>query len=95
VIFRVLVRFVSVVLVLFVGLLLARAFRRGPRRPAERRPADLPAEDTMVRDRICNTFVPRGRALVAGQGDERQYFCSERCRSQYLERPAAKGVAGA
>jgi hypothetical protein len=54
------------------------------RRPAAPGAAPpLPAQD-LVRDRICNTFVPKQtalRALVAGR-EER--FCSTGCRDKAL-----------
>jgi hypothetical protein len=92
VIVRLLLRLLSVAILFVVGRLVARAFG-GARRSSRPRPVDLPAEDSMVRDRICNTFIPRGRALVEGHGEGRRYFCSERCRRQFLARPAARGVA--
>ncbi len=38
----------------------------------------------LVRDRVCNTFVPKGRALRAVVGGEPQYFCSATCRDAAL-----------
>jgi YHS domain-containing protein len=40
----------------------------------------------LVRDPVCGTYVVRARALTSGQGDTLQYFCSERCRTEYLAR---------
>lgn len=42
------------------------------------------AGDAMVRDRICNTFIPRARALSEMHGSEQVYFCSEECRRTFL-----------
>jgi YHS domain-containing protein len=42
----------------------------------------------MVRDRVCNTFVPDGRALIERVDGEAHYFCSERCRSSFLRESA-------
>jgi len=39
----------------------------------------------MVRDRVCNTFVPDGRALVVTDEGAKHYFCSEKCRAEFLE----------
>jgi YHS domain-containing protein len=47
-----------------------------PRRPASRQVEDL------VRDRICNTHVPRSRALTAVLEGHEEYFCSEACRQK-------------
>ena len=64
---------------------------RGLRRP---RPASAPDREAspagppaaMVRDRVCNTFLPRSRALCETVGTEEHFFCSERCRETFLER---------
>lgn len=40
----------------------------------------------MVRDRICNTFLPRSRALILGSGADTSFFCSEACRDEHLAR---------
>ena len=39
---------------------------------------------TLVRDRICNTFVPRERALVAVIDGREAHFCSAACRDRAL-----------
>ena len=58
----------------------------GPMRRSAPRPrgAATPVGGEMVRDRFCNTFLPRDRALSARVGAEEHYFCSERCRDGYL-----------
>jgi hypothetical protein len=38
----------------------------------------------MVRDRVCNTFVPRDRALRALIGGQEAHFCSAACRDRAL-----------
>jgi hypothetical protein len=44
----------------------------------------------LVRDRVCNTFVPRERALVARVGGREEFFCSSACRDRgHLELPSA------
>jgi hypothetical protein len=60
---------------------------RGPT-PARRSP-DRPGGATadqgpMVRDRVCNTFLPRSRALRLEDGSEEHFFCSETCRDRFL-----------
>lgn len=43
-------------------------------------------EGAMVRDRICQTFLPKSRALTVRQGEEEHFFCSDACRSAFLAR---------
>jgi hypothetical protein len=38
----------------------------------------------LVRDRICNTFVPRSRALPAVVAGREEHFCSTACRDRAL-----------
>ena len=44
-------------------------------------PRPAPATD-MVRDRVCDTFLPRSRALVAMVDGREQHFCSAKCRDR-------------
>jgi hypothetical protein len=46
------------------------------------------SESAMVRDRVCNTFLPRSRALTLSTEQGEEYFCSERCRKIHQERLA-------
>ena len=72
-----LVRIVIVLLaVRFVLRFLAavvQGYQGAPRREA--------ATD-MVRDRVCDTFLPRSRALVAVVDGREQHFCSAQCRDR-------------
>ncbi len=47
------------------------------------RPASPPAVK-MERDPICGTYVIPGKALELARGRERLYFCSERCRDEWV-----------
>lgn len=60
---------------------LRRSGGGAPRRSAR------PAED-LVRDRICNTYVPRSRALTAKVAGREEHFCSEACRDEARARVA-------
>jgi Na+-transporting methylmalonyl-CoA/oxaloacetate decarboxylase gamma subunit len=72
-----LVRIVVVLMILrFVLRFLAavvQGYQDAPRRE--------PATD-MVRDRVCDTFLPRSRALVAIVDGREQHFCSPECRER-------------
>jgi hypothetical protein len=77
---------VRVLLVLFVVRLVLRLFtefRRGRAgRPAR---AGVPPSRDLVRDRVCNTFVPRDRALVVRSSAGDEYYCSPACRDKARE----------
>jgi YHS domain-containing protein len=40
----------------------------------------------LVRDPNCGTYVPMGRALREGSGNNAVYFCSETCRNAWAGR---------
>lgn len=79
-----LLRFVFLLLLVrIVVRWLARAFApRNATRPAAA-PAARPAEE-LVRDRVCNTFVPRSRAILAEVAGREELFCSTACRDKAL-----------
>jgi hypothetical protein len=47
------------------------------------RPRGAPVQD-LVRDRVCNTFVARDRAIKAMVSGREEHFCSTACRDQAL-----------
>jgi hypothetical protein len=80
------VRVLAVVFLVRLVLRLWAEWRRGTApRPA---PGSGPARD-LVRDRVCNTFVPRDRALVVRTPAGEEYFCSPACRDKAREVLAA------
>ena len=70
---------ISLIVLLVVRLVLrfvaavVQGYQGAPRREA--------ATD-MVRDRVCDTFLPRSRALVAVVDGREQHFCSAKCRDR-------------
>jgi hypothetical protein len=75
----------ALLVVRLVSRLLGAWFRqRQPRQAAPRRSRPRVAGGELVRDRICNTHIPRERALRVRVGGDDEYFCSETCRDQAL-----------
>ena len=74
-----------IVLVLFVVRLGLRAAVQllGPRRAPSPSPTRDLAVD-LVRDRVCNTFLPRARAIHALVGGVEEHFCSTTCAQRAL-----------
>ena len=88
-IIRGLFRLVEFLLVLLIVRLLGRAivglFSAGPAPRAQAAPPrPARAVEDLVRDRICNTFVPRSRALTASVAGREEHFCSAACRDRAL-----------
>ena len=70
----VVVRVLAVLFLVRLALRLIAAAR-------ERRPPPETGKE-LVRDRVCNTFVPRERALFALIGGRTEPFCSPKCRDR-------------
>ena len=75
-------------ILLLLAALLAAAwwFRRGQRpaeKPKAKRAAQPVIEGPMVRDRVCNTFLPRSRARVVETEGEPLFFCSQACQDTW------------
>ena len=87
---RFLVRFLNVLIVLLLVRLVLRgiaSWLRGSRgRPVARSASPpVPREaGELVRDRVCNTFVPRDRAIRALVAGTEEHFCSAVCRDRAL-----------
>jgi len=84
-----LIRLLAILFRFLMALLLVRLGMRalsswlGPRGAAPG-PGKPPPPEDLVRDRICNTFLPRSRALRAVVGGHEEYFCSAACRDRAL-----------
>jgi hypothetical protein len=74
-------RFLVALLLVRLGLRALSAWL-GPRAPGQGQP--VPPPEDLVRDRICNTFLPRSRALRAVVGGHEEHFCSTACRDRAL-----------
>lgn len=60
----------------------SRSGRPKPPRPAAKsgREAGL-----MVKDEVCNTYLPREDAVCQVQDGKEHFFCSQACRKKFLE----------
>jgi hypothetical protein len=83
---------VAILRLLGLLLLLRLLFRfvgavvRGYREADDREAASTRSRE-LVRDRVCNTFLPRDRALSAMVRGHEEHFCSAACRDQALVSP--------
>lgn len=73
-----LVRIVAVLLIARFALRFLAAVVQG----YQGAPRREPAATEMVRDRVCDTFLPRSRALMAIVDGREQHFCSPECRER-------------
>jgi hypothetical protein len=75
-------RFLAVLFLLRLLLRFVVAVIQGMRTPMPDEKGT--AVSDLVRDRVCNTFVPRSHALVASVHGEPAFFCSATCRDRAL-----------
>ena len=71
-------------LVVRIALRTFAAFVRGLREPSPAAAPRRPGTTDLVRDRVCNTFLPRDRAIAATVAGRTEYYCSTACRDQGL-----------
>ena len=87
-ILRALVRVVEFLVILLIVRLVLRAVvgffaaPAGDRQQAQRPEAKGLEGVDMVKDRVCNTFIPRGQAIAARVGGDEEFFCSAGCRDK-------------
>jgi hypothetical protein len=85
-----LIRLLAILFRFLMALLLVRLGLRalyswlGPRGAAPGPGQPVPPPEDLVRDRICNTFLPRSRSLRAVVDGHEEHFCSTACRDRAL-----------
>ena len=62
------------------------AFLAGFRGGNRRVPARRAGTDELVKDPVCETYIPRRKAISRGSGSETRYFCSAACADRYAAR---------
>jgi hypothetical protein len=88
-----LLRFLFVLLIIRLAGRFVMAAVRGYRGQVAAPPAGprLSSRE-LVRDRICNTFLARDRAVAATIGGEVEHFCSTACRDLALAADAPRAL---
>lgn len=61
-----------------------------PHQPADEEKSEGEIRDEMVKDPICQTFIPKSLALQKTIDGEIQYFCSEECAAKYVEQHSSE-----
>jgi YHS domain-containing protein len=76
---------VLAVLVFLILRASARAFLAGMRGSSGAAPLRR-ARDELVKDPVCETYIPRRKAIARGQGPDLHYFCSAACADKFVAR---------
>ena len=48
------------------------------------------AQDVLVEDPVCHTFVPKGQAVQLHHDKQMYYFCSNKCCEMFLKKKGAE-----
>jgi YHS domain-containing protein len=78
------VRLIIWALLGFIIYVIAKAAVQAFRTPSSPSPKKSRSGEAMERDPQCGTFVPRGDAVETTVRGKREWFCSTRCRDEYL-----------
>jgi YHS domain-containing protein len=91
------VRFVALAVLFYIGWLLLRSIAGGMKTPAGRRKSSAKAaagaggeskvQDVLVEDPVCHTLVPRHQAIRLRKNGKTYYFCSEKCCDAFSATP--------
>lgn len=79
-------------LIRLIGRFVVAAVRGYRGQVAGPAPGPRLASQDLVRDRVCNTFVARDRAVVATMNGIVEHFCSAACRDLALAGAAPKAL---
>ncbi len=76
---------VRIVILAVLFYILYRLLTGGGKKPAAKNNAGggLPAQDILVEDPVCHTYIPKKQAVSAKIDGTAYYFCSKECRKKY------------
>jgi uncharacterized protein len=78
-------RFLVILFIIYVAYLFVRIVRAMTR--ARTAPKPRPeSQGMMVKDEVCNTYIPREEAIREVRGGREYFYCSEECRRKSRER---------
>jgi YHS domain-containing protein len=80
-------RFVALAVLACLIFLILRAsihaFLRGLRGGGHPRPMRRAGLDELVKDPVCETYIPRQKAIARGSGPDTRFFCSVACAEKF------------
>jgi len=83
-------RLIFYAIVMYLIYAVIRFFQNaGKKSTASSRRDQAQIQGVMVKDEICNTYVPREEALREVREGKEYFFCSRECQQKFLERRKA------
>ena len=82
-------RFLFLCLLVYLGYRVLKGFFAPPPMPSGTRPEKrkdmVPVDDIMVKDPVCQTYIPKRDEIKAVIDGNTLYFCSTECRDKYMD----------
>lgn len=82
-------RFLALAVIAILLFLVIRATVRAFLDGLSRSPGSVTVRrgvDDLVKDPVCETYIPRRKAIARGGGEGTRYFCSAACADKYAAR---------
>jgi YHS domain-containing protein len=78
------IRTIIIILIAYLAYRAVRWLLSAPKRePLTKVPAS--SRENLVQDPHCGTYIPESAAVAARVKDRELFFCSSRCRDEYLK----------
>ena len=89
------IRLIVLAILFYFGWLLIRGimgkFKTGDSAGAdEKADGNSPAQDELVEDPVCHTFIPKGQSVQLHHDKKMYYFCSDKCCEMFLKQKGAE-----
>lgn len=79
-------RIILIGILFYIIYRIVRFFQKlGETSPRKYQKRAEPGSKTMVKDEMCNTYIPEDEALKEIKGGRTYYFCSETCRQRFIQ----------
>jgi len=78
-------RIIFYALLIYVILKLFRLFQKPASSNRNRVENKIKTQGVMVKDEVCNVYLPKDEAIKTIFQGKEYYFCSEKCKQKFLE----------
>jgi len=79
-------RIILISILFYIIYRLVKFFQRlGETSPQKYRKRTQPSSKVMVKDEMCNTYIPEDEALKEVKDGHTYYFCSPACRQKFIQ----------
>ena len=76
---------IRIVIIAILFYILYRLLKGGRKKtPPSSSGGSLPAQDVLVEDPVCHTYIPKKQAVSGKSNGSVHYFCSKECHDKYF-----------